>query len=97
MPGFQLPEGINSVYLHVQSNRLFADPQNLIILSFPFDLAKSCVSVGENDRSLVVSKDGNIIAQSSNIIGYRSGFFGDPTEPQKTSLWKLLNGHFMRS
>ena len=77
-----LDEGINSVLVRGQVNRIAPDPEQLILLSFPFDLTQTDINVSDNDVSIVVDADGRVIATSTNNIGYRTGFFGDPNEAQ---------------
>ncbi len=81
----QPPEHVKSVLVRGQSNRILDDPASLILLSFPLDLANDNVPVGDNARSIVVSPDGQILYASDNTIGYRTGFFGDPNEPQDST------------
>jgi len=75
-----LPSSINSVLVRGQSDRLTTDPNQLVLLSFSFDLTQSNVS--ENSVSIVVSPEGVVLAQSSQNIGYRTGFYGNPNQAQ---------------
>ncbi|RHW74803.1 Ig-like domain-containing protein [Colwellia sp. RSH04] len=75
-----LPSHINSVLVRGQSDRLLPDPSQLVLLSLSFD--HTTAQVAEDTISLVVSPQGNILAQSNLRIGYRTGFLGKPNEAQ---------------
>lgn len=83
-----LPEGINSVLVRGQSNRLVNNSEQLVLLEFPFDMTQNFILLS-NEKSLIVNKKGQIITSSSNRIGYRTGFFGDPTEPQNSRGYRV--------
>jgi len=79
----ELPEGINSVLVRGQRNRLVNDADQLVLLEFPFDMTQ-IVELSSADKSIVVNQQGQVITSSTNRIGYRTGFFGDPTQPQNS-------------
>ena len=76
-----LPESVNSVLVLPQNRRLSTNGQELILLSFLFDLTQGTF-VSPTSVSLVINREGQVVAQSNKAIGFRSGFFGDPNEPQ---------------
>lgn len=76
-----LPEGVHSVLVRGQVNRVSTNGSQLVLLSFPFDLSQN-TQVSDNDLSIVINQQGQVVAQSTNTIGYRNGFFGDPEEAQ---------------
>ena len=78
-----LKEGINSVFVRGQFNRIVNDPDQLILLKFNLDMTQD-INIPDSNISLVVNNEGQIIAKSDNNIGYRTGFFGDPNEPQNS-------------
>lgn len=77
----ELKEGINSVLIRGQANRIRNDPKQFVLLKFSLDMTQD-INIPDSNVSLVVNKEGQIIANSDNNIGYRTGFFGDPNEPQ---------------
>jgi len=83
-----LAEGVNSVLVRGQGNRLISPAPGaatnayLSLLRFTFDLTQQ-ITLEDASVSLVVNRDGQILAQSANTIGFRTGFFGDPNEPQE--------------
>lgn len=79
---------IHSVLVRGQSNRIVNDVNQLVLLRFPLNMAQN-YSVSESDTSLVVTTEGNIIAKSNLHIGYRTGFFGDPTEAQDINGYRI--------
>jgi hypothetical protein len=84
LPKPSLPNHINSVLVRGQSDRLSADASQLVLLSFSFDMTSSTnAKVADDSVSLVVSPTGNILAQSTQNIGYRTGFYGDPNKAQQ--------------
>ncbi len=81
IPPPALDASIKSMYVRGQSSRILPDPDQLVLLGFPYDLTQD-YDIGENDRTLVLEENGNIIASSEHNIAYRVGFFGDPSEAQ---------------
>lgn len=79
----------NSVLVRGQADRLSLAPNKLVLMSFTFNLTTAEVS--DNAVSLVVSPTGNILAESSRNIGYRSGFFGEPNNAQTGKEWGKVN------
>jgi hypothetical protein len=75
-----LASNINSVLVRGQSDRLLPDPEQLVLLKLSFE--HTTANVADDSVSLVVSPEGNILAQSNKHIGYRTGFFGNPNEVQ---------------
>ncbi|KGJ86800.1 hypothetical protein [Colwellia psychrerythraea] len=75
-----LSSNINSVLVRGQSDRILPDPNQLALLKLSFD--HTTAQVADDSVSLVVSPEGNILAQSNKHIGYRTGFFGKPNEAQ---------------
>ena len=98
----ELPQDINSVLVRGQGNRSlslsFASGQELnqglVLLQFTFDFTQQ-INVDTNSQTLVVNRQGQIVAQSSNRIGFRVGFFGDPNEPQQGRGSRINNGDFV--
>jgi len=82
-PPGNLPESIKSVFVRGKSNRILPSPQELLLLSFSVDLKNSTSPVSEHDKSLLLSPEGVVIYNSENVIAYRTGFFGNPKEPQR--------------
>ncbi len=81
-----LAEGINSVLVRGQSNRILADSEQLVLLEFPVDLTQD-VTLADDD--LVLTKEDQVIAQSHLNIGYRTGFFGDSNAPQDITGFRI--------
>jgi len=80
-----LAKQYNSVLVRGQSDRLSLDPNQLVLMGFSFDMTTTEVS--DSAIALVVSPTGNVLAESSLNIGYRSGFFGNPSEAQSGKSW----------
>jgi hypothetical protein len=72
---------VKSVLVRAQGLRSRPSSQDLILLSFPVNLAQNYPA--DNARSLLLDADGNVIASSTHTIGYRVGFFGDASAPQE--------------
>ena len=72
-----------------QSNRLLDDQGSLlgglVLMRFSLDMTQAGTGISDATQSLVVDKEGQIIAHSEKNIGYRVGFFGDPNEAQNSS------------
>lgn len=87
IPHPTLAESVKSVYVRGRTDRLTADPDDvddpydLALLTFPVDLSEPAVILPA-DKSVVLTADGKLIAKSVYHIGYRVGFFGDPSQPQ---------------
>ncbi len=80
--------GVNSVLVRGQSNRILPDPSQLVLLTFPIDLTQN-IQVTDNDLSLLVTPEGAVIERSALNIGYRTGFFGNPEEPQDVTEYRI--------
>lgn len=85
-----LDEGVNSVFVRGQSSRLVDVNQSdgLVLLKFHLDMTQDA-DISVSTRSLVINDRGQIIAKSKYNIAYRTGFFGDPNEPQDDRAYQV--------
>ena len=81
----ELSENVKSVLVRGQSNRILPKGDELPLLTFPVNLAQTSAIITENDRSVLLTEDGNVIATSIYNIAYRVGFYGDANEAQDPS------------
>lgn len=79
--GGSLSENVASVLIKAQASRINADVDDLIIMRFPYDMTE-LNSVYDSSVSLLVTPEGQILEVFEQAIGYRTGFFGKPDEPQ---------------
>ena len=79
-----LNDNVKSVLVRGQSNRIIPNAGDLPLLTFPVNLAQPSM-VSENDRSVVLTEEGDVIATSVHNIAYRVGFYGDANEKQDPS------------
>jgi len=80
IPTPSLARQFNSVLVRGQSDRILAEPNQLVLMSFSFDLAHNHNNIDNNSVSLVVNPNGIVLAQSTKHIGYRTVFFGKANE-----------------
>lgn len=73
-----LPADIKSVLVRGQSNRLLADSRQLVLLYFTIDLEQE-ITLAPTTITLVIDKQGRVLAQSSGVVAPRSGFIDDGT------------------
>ena len=76
----ELPEYVKSVFVRGRSNRIIADPEQLVLLAFSVDLTQTFVPPATG--SVVINTEGVAIASSPHNIAPRAAFFGDPNEEQ---------------
>ena len=76
-----LDKHVKSVLVRGRSNRISADPYDLVLLSFSVDLSQD-FSPPETG-SILLDPNGGVITSSPLNIGPRVGFFGDPKKAQE--------------
>ncbi|MDQ7986247.1 Ig-like domain-containing protein [Pseudomonas sp. G34] len=68
-----LDEGMLTVIVRAQKELFTTDGKDLVLLQLPL---KDGVTPDTASKSLLLSKEGDILAQTANAIGFRVGFFG---------------------
>ncbi|WP_070884417.1 Ig-like domain-containing protein [Pseudomonas argentinensis] len=68
-----LDEGMLTVIVRAEKELFTIDGKDLVLLQLP---VKDGVTPDSASKSLLLSKEGDILAQTANAIGFRVGFFG---------------------
>ena len=68
-----LDEGMLTVIVRAEKELFTTDGKDLVLLQLP---VKDGVTPNSASKSLLLSKEGDILAQTVNAIGFRVGFFG---------------------
>lgn len=68
-----LDDGMLTVIVRAQKELFTTDGKDLVLLQLPL---KDGVTPDTASKSLLLSKEGEILAQTANAIGFRVGFFG---------------------
>lgn len=73
-----LSPDIKSVLVRGQANRLLVESRQLVLLAFTVDLAQA-ITLSPNTSTLVIDKQGHVLAQFAGVVAPRSGFIEDGT------------------